>query len=1099
MSDNGVSSAYRFKHKIDILLRDNSNQDAWIRTVRINARSIGASLFLLKMHNTSRGIAAADMTAHGPLKPGVKAQPAMPGVKLEVQEDDEAVEAAHDGHFEPQYEDLDALDDYEHKLFEGMVIFTQPDGSDEPSAVTTLRFVLSDNLLNSVPHHKHKLTTWTEGNIYELIKLVTQAIRLTARARYNALMQLGAVKFPAGKGIDDLINDLHAVQVSANRLNDRSIDEEVLTGALLTLTGSHPRFSRLSQDFSRTDCTLTYLEMCSEFRNVEDLAPLRSASQTLFHLDTHSHPAPTGHFGQGQFLNEEQMFAAFSKWKGTQKTPSEQAKETCNNYLAGRCTFGDKCKRIHPAGKEGSKPRSKDKDKRPDSGTIRCYNCQRDGVKPFHIAKDCPFPKKERALATTEEKVSRPIAEGETTLKDFLRSLVKNPTRAHLHMMRSHKGVYTRRPTHAHAGERIGEASNPGPPESKKCSEPIISNLPRPPALAAARSMREMALSVEVAHSMVRIAGLTPAEVQANKTRVFNKNTTTKSPLALRLWTMVRVWLKMHRWHLHQASLGHLEAFFAPSGLLRMRQSTRAPDADVTSTGNLVSSEVREQVTKVKGNSASNVAAYFSPQASAAIALAANSSLRADAEPFVFTRNPTSAKLPPATPRKPKQLKRQRSPARVTTCLVHQLELVGETKYQAAMRNRVQREQRAINNRARFLNKDPRTVTLQEVQNSSARVSGWHDYDSGVDDGGANDNVHGEDNSDDDDDWYKLSDDAKHFLGQSQSPPLPKKAAAIDLLSGPVKDGMQRVPPFQQESQSQGNNSVRQHQASALTVREHSEYVFLTKPPLTDYPHTMLVDSGASSHCALARNAGLVDPAVPYVRTDDPTYITTADTSTEPMSSMGRIDAVASLGNGKNMRLGNTMLLDDRLSQQLMSVGAATDQGYHFVFSGDSCHIFDDQWVLLKRIAKSGNLYATPLLPPGNNHETANMLRELENFTNLLEAPECSLPTNLKLRDSLDDSQGLIRDSFGSFSTAEALNCSNTTTRSRCPANTAPTITSTYWCQIPVPFRCSWMISLTRISLPSNAHPTLFCLMDTSKFTLLALSSAMEISLCTST
>ena len=65
-------------------------------------------------------------------------------------------------------------------MFEGVIIFTQPDGSDEPSAVTTLRFVLSDNILASLPHHKHKLTTWTEGNIYELIKLVTQAIRLTA-------------------------------------------------------------------------------------------------------------------------------------------------------------------------------------------------------------------------------------------------------------------------------------------------------------------------------------------------------------------------------------------------------------------------------------------------------------------------------------------------------------------------------------------------------------------------------------------------------------------------------------------------------------------------------------------------------------------------------------------------------------------------------------------------------------------------------------------------------------------------------------------------------------------------------------------------------
>ena len=298
MSDHGGTTAYtRIKNKIDTLSRDNSNQDAWIRTVRTFTRSIGAVLFLLKKHNTFRVIAASDMTAHGPLKPGVKTQPAMPGVKIELAEGNEGDnQAGEDGNFQPQYEDLSELDDYEQKLFEGLVIFTQPDGSDEPSAVTALRFVFSDNLIASVPHHKHKLITWTEGNIYELFMLVTQAVRLTARARYNALMELGAITFPAGKGIDDLINDLHAVQVTANRLHDSSIDEEVLTGALLTLTGAHPRFTRLSQDFSRSDCNKTYMEMCNEFRYLEDLSGKRT-SKSMFHLDTHCVPTavtPTG-------------------------------------------------------------------------------------------------------------------------------------------------------------------------------------------------------------------------------------------------------------------------------------------------------------------------------------------------------------------------------------------------------------------------------------------------------------------------------------------------------------------------------------------------------------------------------------------------------------------------------------------------------------------------------------------------------------------------------------------------------------------------------------------------------------------------------------
>ena len=164
-----------------------------------------------------------------------------------------------------------------------------------------------------------------------------------------------------------------------------------------------------------------------------------------------------------------------------------------------------------------------------------------------------------------------------------------------------------------------------------------------------------------------------------------------------------------------------------------LRAKTRAPDAHVTSTGKLFGNDVRAQITEMKGISDSNVATYFSPQASAAIAIVANSNLRASAKPFVFTRKLPCAKLPP-TPRKPKQ----RQPSTVTTCLANQLTQQCETKHQVAVREQTQREQRAINNRARFLGRDPRTVTLQEVQNSSANVAGWCEYDSDNDGGNAN-------------------------------------------------------------------------------------------------------------------------------------------------------------------------------------------------------------------------------------------------------------------------------------------------------------------------------------------------------------------------
>ncbi len=77
----------------------------------------------------------------------------------------------------------------------------------------------------------------------------------------------------------------------------------------------------------------------------------------------------------------------------------------------------------------------------------------------------------------------------------------------------------------------------------------------------------------------------------------------------------------MNQWNLHQASLGYLEVFFAPSGILRIRTKTRAPDAHVTSTGKLFGNDVRAQITEMKGISDSNVATYVSPQDSPATSI----------------------------------------------------------------------------------------------------------------------------------------------------------------------------------------------------------------------------------------------------------------------------------------------------------------------------------------------------------------------------------------------------------------------------------------------------------------------------------------------
>jgi hypothetical protein len=68
-NSDGITDHYRSKPRIIILSRDNSNQDNWLRSVRSCARAAGCAILLLSKHNTFRILEAADMTAHGALKP----------------------------------------------------------------------------------------------------------------------------------------------------------------------------------------------------------------------------------------------------------------------------------------------------------------------------------------------------------------------------------------------------------------------------------------------------------------------------------------------------------------------------------------------------------------------------------------------------------------------------------------------------------------------------------------------------------------------------------------------------------------------------------------------------------------------------------------------------------------------------------------------------------------------------------------------------------------------------------------------------------------------------------------------------------------------
>ena len=223
---------------------------------------------MLVKHNEHRVVQGSDFTRDGLLNPNIKLEPievedygiglSQSGHELsesEVKEAEEASAAAkHLANAKAgalkataAFVDLTEMDDYEHQIFDGMVIFIDPTtGLDESPALSMKRFTFSNAHSASVPHHKHKLRTWIEGDCYQLIKLVCVQVRLTGRAQYNTIMAFGAITFRPPKTIDELINDLHVVKVKANRLRTHAIDDDTLKGALLTHCAGRPEYAQLA-------------------------------------------------------------------------------------------------------------------------------------------------------------------------------------------------------------------------------------------------------------------------------------------------------------------------------------------------------------------------------------------------------------------------------------------------------------------------------------------------------------------------------------------------------------------------------------------------------------------------------------------------------------------------------------------------------------------------------------------------------------------------------------------------------------------------------------------------------------------------------------
>ena len=159
-----------------------------------------------------------------------------------------------------------------------------------------------------------------------------------------------------------------------------------------------------------------------------------------------------------------------------------------------------------------------------------------------------------------------------------------------------------------------------------------------------------------------------------------------------------------------------------------------------------------------------------------------------------------------------------------------------------------------------------------------------------------------------------------------------------------------------------------------------------------DDSDVILLDTGASSNYLWETDYKLSEDGVVY---PDSAQVGSADATSAPMHSKGRINAVTKLNNDAPMRIHNAMLLGKRLRQRLLSVGEQTNHGYSYIFAKEKAYIFYAN-TLIKTVTKRGNLYPLGVQLPGktpaqraDSSQIAHMLTE---FLDYLEpAPQTAL------------------------------------------------------------------------------------------------------------
>ena len=379
---------YKMKPMVTVLAANNDNQDEFLVSLRMVAAQFSATSFLTRGRSRSRNALRADLMRR-PMKQEVQ-QPT-------PDEGDEGDDDAHAGnsHAHPiAIEDHGSLsdNDVEAVVMGKVPVFYATDSTTEleSQADTITRMKMFQQLTLATPYHAHLTRFCLEGDCFDYLRLILKDITTTGQTRYHSVMALGTVKFGSTSIVIELAGSLRQVQTKANRLKAGAIDDEVMTGALLSLAQGHSKFERLATDFSKKSVALSFNDIVDELLVHEtNLAPsgVSKPHHQQANLLSSSPPAPSSQ------PNMEQLALVLSRALGGKK-PGQPSVEACRNFQRGRCHKpAADCKYSHNATAGGGRTNDAGDTKTGERKKITCYNCQKLG---FHVASECTAPREER-------------------------------------------------------------------------------------------------------------------------------------------------------------------------------------------------------------------------------------------------------------------------------------------------------------------------------------------------------------------------------------------------------------------------------------------------------------------------------------------------------------------------------------------------------------------------------------------------------------------------------------------------------------------------------------------------------------------------------